>query len=168
MRVFSAQINDCTARGSRISDVDMLEAMISVMCRLLESPTSWDLPREAARLAMLSFGTTVFLHWKQLWLPLPWLQSEFYDEIERLVDSCFASTDPAAMLWLIGIYAVTFWPLVEADKLKSLRWMRDLARRGGYLSWQGYQSMQAFLWIDVPFSDKVRQLFDKAMSLGAQ
>lgn len=168
MQRFSAKVNDAAIRQAHVSDTEMLKVMASAMYRLLRSPAHSSVAEEAARLALLSFGATVFLHWKDLRLPLPWLQSELHLKIECLVESLsFASTHPTAMLWLIGTYTVAFWPLVETDKLKFLRWMKQLARQCGCLSWQSYErSMQSFLWIDVLFRDKVRQVFNEAMSLG--
>ncbi|KFY32795.1 hypothetical protein V495_08731 [Pseudogymnoascus sp. VKM F-4514 (FW-929)] len=159
MSEFCSLINFAADSEQRISEVTLLEAVSSVMYRLMGMKFDVGTSNEAIRLGLLAFSCSVFLQWQRLGLSFPPLISAFRD--------CLATIDslqmaPRLVLWLFTIGATVLFDtgdewwlkpalLVKMGKCEIRSWgeMRHL--------------LKSNLWIDLIHDSPGKLMFNSTV-----
>ena len=159
MRKFSSTINQAASTKTKITKDMLLDAMASVMYRLLHAkfrPGSLD---EAVRVGLLAFGSSVFLQWKQTKLPDVLFPLEYK---ACMLQSQLLDASPQLWLWLLMMGAMA--AMGKADH----RWVYPLMRVNieacGIESWtEAREMMKSLLWIGLVQDHVGQEIFEAAL-----
>ncbi|KAI1765462.1 hypothetical protein GGR53DRAFT_261179 [Hypoxylon sp. FL1150] len=160
MSAFCSVANFAVESGQYISINTYLETMASVVYRLFNMHFEPSSIKEAVRLGLLAFSTSVFLQWGQLGLSYTHLTSEFMGCLVKLVQPC---ASPQLMVWLMMVGAVSVLNIVDDVWLKSL-----LAANMGLSDIQSWDEMQdllnQFMWVRLVHDKAAKRVFDRLSS----
>ncbi|KAH8658251.1 hypothetical protein BX600DRAFT_468862 [Xylariales sp. PMI_506] len=147
MSQFCSMINWAAASGQRLSAETFLDAMVSVMYRLVQMRFAVGSIDEAIRLGILSLSCNVFIQGGHLGGPYTFLKSAFRDSLEAI-----ASGDghPQLVLWLSVVGAISVFDIPRPHEA----WLRDLLlsylKLCGMYSWgQLKELLDSFIWISI-------------------
>lgn len=145
MSRFCSVINFAVESRQRISTETLLEAMASVMYRLLHMNFELNSRDEAIRLGLLAFSSHVFLQWTHLGVSYSHLKSIFRACLLRL--SC-SHICPQLRLWLLMAGVVSIFDAADDEWITPLLLVNiDLCKME---SWgQIRQLLKSFLWVDL-------------------
>ncbi len=158
MSEFCAVINLAASSKQLISTTNFLDAMASVMYRLLHMGFANGSTNEAVRLTLLAFSSMAFLHYDRFGIPYTHFASSLRDCLSRLEPS---AVSPQLLLWLLTIGALSVFDINAAAD----RWVGTLLLSSMDLcevrSWnQMRRQLVAFLWIDILHDHPGMAIFD--------
>jgi hypothetical protein len=153
---FCDMVND---DETKVSEDLLLDTMGSDMYRLLGTCVAKDSTEEAIRLAMLSFCARIFLHWRQVQVPLTWLREQFTGCIVGLLREGLVDRDEKLALWLLLVHGSTFSPWTAEEFGVLQPWLAYAIKRGDLTAWDGVRAVvKSYLWIGVACDDSARHV----------
>jgi hypothetical protein len=162
MKRFCSAINSAAEHNRRLPKETLLNAMASVMYRLLRmnsfDPTSVD---EAVRLGLLAFSSHIFLRWQDVKLPHTYFPQTYRSCLLNLKLPDALSSQ--ILLWLLMVGAMSLF--TPADDAWLIPWVRVNIELCGARNWSELRAqLKGFPWIDI-LHDKLGQaIFDSAVS----
>jgi hypothetical protein len=165
MREFCSTINSATKRNRRLPKEILLNAMASVMYRLLGmkdfDPNS---PNEAIRLGLLAFSSHTFLLYKNMKPP----QITFPQKYGECLQTIEFSAIPALTgLWLLTVGAISVFTPTDNSWLMPL--LRDQMKRCRISEWEDMRGhLKRFLWIDMLHDKPGQKVFSTAWALSCE
>lgn len=172
MKQFCTLVNRAAAAGRKLPKEDLLDAMASVMYRLLHMCFARGSPSEVVRLGLLAFCSSVFLQWASVRLPYTHFPTMYRDNFVNLEfpapDNDYSGTNnfptPQLLLWLLTVGAVSLFGGVDNEAwLKP--WLRVNLELCGIDSWPAMCAvLDSFMWVGVVQDASGKAVFDSTMS----
>ena len=161
MERFCSVINRSARSKRKLSEATLLQAMASVMYRLLHSSWTFRSFEEALRLALLAFCAQVFLPKLGLNIQDTALSSTYRECLIHIVSSARISS--RVSLWFQMVGAVAVFGVGDHVWLGPL--LRSSIKRCGIGSWDELaKTMQSFIWIGLLFDGPGEKFFDSMMA----
>lgn len=161
LKRFCSTINSAAVRNRQLPKETLLNAMASVMYRLLYmksfDPSSLD---EAVRLGLLAFSSHIFLNWQGVKPKHTYLPDTYRS---CLLNLKLPSTLPSQILvWLLMVGSLSiFNPADDAWLMPWLRSSIELCEAQGWNEMRG--QLKEFPWIDMLHDKPGRSIFDAAV-----
>ncbi|KAJ5587588.1 uncharacterized protein N7459_003353 [Penicillium hispanicum] len=161
MKKFCSAINSAAQRNRQLTKETLLNAIGSVMYRLVDmkhlDPTSID---EAVRLGLLAFSSHVFLQCKDVQLPHTYFPRRYR---HCLLNLRVQDIPPQILAWLLVIGAISV--LSPADDSWLMPWLRVNCDMCGAQGWEELRGrLKGLLWIDILHDRPGQAIFKTAMS----
>lgn len=161
MEGFCSLMNLAAKSKTRIPKEMFLDAMTSVMYRLLDMEFHANPTNELIRLSLLAFSSSVFLQWKYMRMSYPHFSALYRDCLTRATVS---DMPPQLQLWLLMVGAVSVFTKADDEWLKP--WLRAIMSLCKIELWTDMKYiLSSFMWIDLVHDELGKGVFDSASLL---
>ncbi|KAI0884091.1 uncharacterized protein GGS22DRAFT_189221 [Annulohypoxylon maeteangense] len=161
MEGFCSLINLAAKSKTRIPKEMFLDAMASVMYRLLYMEFAADSTNELLRLALLAFSSSVFLQWKYMRMSYPHFSALYKD---CLMKTAVSDIPPQLRLWLLMVGGVSVFTRADEEWLRP--WLRAIMNLCDIELWTEMQDiLDSFMWIGLVHDELGKEVFDSASLL---
>ena len=157
MERFCSVINRAARLKQRFPEAILLQAMASLMYRLLHSSFASESLEEPLRLGLLAFCSHAFLQLPSLRIHDTALPGAYQECLLNVALS--ARLPPPLLLWLQMVGAVSIFGIKDQVWLKPL--VQSSIERCGIESWSDLADlMNSFVWIDLLFDGRGKEVFE--------
>ncbi|KAI1138436.1 hypothetical protein F5Y05DRAFT_384082 [Hypoxylon sp. FL0543] len=153
---FCFLIDSVSESRSRLTQQEFLNAMASVMYRLLNMEFGISSTDGVIRLGLLAFSSSVFLQWKQMRLPYAHFTALYKDSLMRVQIS---EIPVQLQLWLLTVGAISVFGEEDQEWLRP--WLRVTMNLCQIGSWTDMRDILCtFMWIGLAHDELGKGVFD--------
>lgn len=161
LKRFCSTINSATVHNRQLPKETLLNAMASVMYRLVRmntfDSTSLD---EAVRLGLLVFSSHIFLNWQDVRPKHTYLPDTYRSCLLNLKQP--SRLPPQTLVWLLMVGSLSVF--APADDAWLVPWLRGNIDLCEAQDWNGmHEQLKQFPWIDTLHDKPGRAIFDAAV-----
>lgn len=164
LKQFSACINLAHKAKSKLAKELLVDAMASIMYRLMHTSYRHNSLDEYIRLGLLAYSSSIFLQWKDTSMSYHYFSTAYRD---CLTSSSFSDMVPHYFqLWLLMTGAVSIFQEQDDQWLKPQ--LLSIINSCGLDSWdQARDILYSIMWIDLLHDHLGKRYFDSVVSEGS-